>query len=172
MMCFQFHIWYVIKCLYDQVTAYTLVLEVSKIKRELRKPACSQGRPSIPWEKSAKGNTIHFPIPQAKILQSTYPRQTQSVERTQLAPCWVLRWGDRGQEAACQEGQEFFTRFVLNVLNFNTAMPKTILLVPLGRIFVGINFSKSLLCVKYIFGYSWSFREFLDTVGGFREFLD
>lgn len=48
----------------------------------------------------------------------------------------------------------FFLRFVWNVLNFDMAMPQTILLLFLGHVFVGINFSKTLLCLKYMFGYS------------------
>lgn len=68
MMCFEFRIWYMIRCLLHHVRSCTLVLKLSKIKSEGREPAFlpwMEGKPSIPWENGAKGNVIYFPISQA-----------------------------------------------------------------------------------------------------------
>lgn len=163
-MCLEFHIRCTIRCLLHQVRPHTLVLEVSNIKRGRREPACSPKgvKPCIPWETPCQRSrdTLRHLSSNERYCSARSPSQTRGAEGTRLMPCCpFIR--DRGQGVACQEWQAFLSRFVLEVLNFNRAMSKTILLLFLGHVFVGINLSETLLCLKI---YMWIRREVSESL--------
>lgn len=90
-----------------------------KIKSEMRKSAPSHSM----GEKCQRQHDI----PPHPISKERHCRASSQGKHRLYRELSSLHTGsfirDRGQEASCQEWQAFFSRFVLN---FNTAMPKTL----------------------------------------------